>query len=718
MKTFKFQSDKGCNLRKQTEMLLSEMAEGRQMVSTNDVNNLLRELLGYQEELEMQNDELRRAKMEIEETYRRYADLYDFAPVGYMTLNKKGVITTANLTAASMLGIERQQLIQRSFSLFINPEYQNLFCDHYRRVFESNIKQTCELELVKKDGCLFCVLMESAVAIDQEGNPTNECRSVLADITNRKQAEEKVTKIAESVFDAIIMIDENELINYWNSAAEIMFGYTKDEALGKNVHTLLLPEGYPYSFRNGMETFKANSRGPIIGQRIVLPVRRKDGSQFYAEHFFAAVRSDKGWNAISVIRDYTEQKRYEDMLRDMNEKLERHVLQRTEELQKRNDELRMNILEQKMVENALRMSQNRYRMLLESLPQSIFYKNKGLVYMSCNENYTRYLNIRPDEIYEKTAFDLFPENLAKKFEEEDKMVLASGKILEKEEKLVKNGKEVVLHTVKSPVRDEKGDLVGILGIFYDVTEKATLRMEAIRARQLGSLGELAAGVAHEINNPINSVINYAQILSNKSNDGSMEKDIASRIIKESDRIANIVNSLLSIARVRDKKVEMKSVSVNTLVNETFSLTGAQLRKDGVKVKLDIPQKLPKIYANEQQIQQVFLNVISNARYALNQKYQQKGEEGKVLEVTGEEITVSGSPQVKITFYDRGTGIPANILDKIGEPFFTTKPKGSGTGLGLSICGSIIREHGGILTFDSVEGEYCKVIILLPTEQKV
>lgn len=131
--------------------------------------------------------------------------------------------------------------------------------------------------------------------------------------------------------------------------------------------------------------------------------------------------------------------------------------------------------------------------------------------------------------------------------------MKSGQTEDIEEKYIKDGCECIVHTMKTPIKDEKGNVIGILGVFWDITEKVALRMESMRSRHLVALGELAAGVAHEINNPITGVINCAQILFDKSSEESREKDIANRIIKEGKHIANIVNSLLSFARPGDRK---------------------------------------------------------------------------------------------------------------------------------------------------------------------
>jgi C4-dicarboxylate-specific signal transduction histidine kinase len=247
----------------------------------------------------------------------------------------------------------------------------------------------------------------------------------------------------------------------------------------------------------------------------------------------------------------------------------------------------------------------------------------------------------------------------------------------------------------------------------EIADRRMAEAEVIRASQLAALGELAAGVAHEINNPINGIINYAQLLLNKSGQDDIEKDLAARIIKESDRIAYIVRSLLSFTR--DGKDNRHPVQIHEIISDTLALTEAQLKKDGITLEVDIPINLPRVIVQSQQLEQVFLNIISNARYALNQKY--PGEhKNKILEIRCNKIVKKKTPHIQISFNDRGTGIPDAIRDKVMNPFYSTKPSQIGTGLGLSISHSIIKNHGGVLTIDSVEGEFTKVFIDLPAEK--
>ncbi|MDN3509864.1 MAG: PAS domain-containing protein [Candidatus Jettenia sp.] len=357
------------------------------------------------------------------------------------------------------------------------------------------------------------------------------------------------------------------------------------------------------------------------------------------------------------------------------------------------------------------ITENKWQLLYENLPLKIFYKDKNSIYLFCNENFARHLHIKMGEIAGKTDYDFFPEEVAKEHIEYDKEIIESGQKKDKEERYWKDGRELIFYMIKVPIKNEKGDIIGILGVALDVTERVKTEKDAERLRHLALLGELATGVAHEINNPITGVINCAQILFNKSSNESREKDLASRIIKEGDRIANIVSKLLSFAQGSNMK-EKSITSIQEIVSDVLTLTGTQLRKDCIKIKLDIPKDLPEILVNVQEIQQVFMNLISNARCALNQKYS-KSHSNKILEILAEGIAMNERKFVKTTFYDHGTGIPAHIRDKVLNPFFTTNRTEKGTGLGLSICHTIVNEHSGKLTIDSIEGEYTKISIILP-----
>ncbi len=247
-------------------------------------------------------------------------------------------------------------------------------------------------------------------------------------------------------------------------------------------------------------------------------------------------------------------------------------------------------------------------------------------------------------------------------------------------------------------------------LLRDITERKASRAAVIRSEQLAALGELAAGVAHEINNPINGIINYGQMLVGKDRDREMVRDIAGQIVKEGDRVAKIVENLLAFAR-REKQWRTYN-AIGEILSDSLILTAAQMRKDAIHLDVKFPKDKLRVVCNRQEIQQVFLNILSNARYALNHRYPDAHED-KRLKIAAEIIGEAKNPYVQVSFQDQGTGIPKDIVKKAMNPFFSTKPKGKGTGLGLSISHEIIKEHRGELTIESIEGQSTSVNVKLP-----
>ena len=272
-----------------------------------------------------------------------------------------------------------------------------------------------------------------------------------------------------------------------------------------------------------------------------------------------------------------------------------------------------------------------------------------------------------------------------------------------------DGRTIWVHDIVSVQMGSNGP-EKLYGYFVDITEQKRLQSQMIRSSQLASLGELAAGVAHEINNPIGGVINYAQLILNKANSDSIEADLSKRIIKEGDRIATIVKQLLSFSR--QGEIEHKLHDIQLLIDVPLALLGKKLEHDGIIVEVSIDENIGQVNCNAQQIEQVLLNLISNAQYALDKKNTQTKEEKKI-QITAKRVMKENSPFMLLEVKDYGIGIPEDVLPKIFNTFYTTKEIGTGTGLGLNISESIMELHGGKIEVDSVEGEYTKVTIKLP-----
>jgi PAS domain S-box-containing protein len=255
----------------------------------------------------------------------------------------------------------------------------------------------------------------------------------------------------------------------------------------------------------------------------------------------------------------------------------------------------------------------------------------------------------------------------------------------------------------------------VVVLVRDITAKKTSLAVAMHAERLAAVGELAAGVAHEINNPINGIINYAQIIRNKSKKSSMTNDVAERMVKEGNRIARIVESLLSFSRRRHE--EKVVVSVNDILSDSLTLTSAQMRKDSIILQISLNDALPQIMVQAHEIEQVFINIISNARYALNEKYPDP-DNNKLLQIGSRSVRVEERDYIQVSFIDHGTGIAREIIEQVKSPFFSTKTEGKRTGLGLSISHGIIEDHGGKLTLQSEEGRYTCVNVELPAWQPI
>ncbi len=264
----------------------------------------------------------------------------------------------------------------------------------------------------------------------------------------------------------------------------------------------------------------------------------------------------------------------------------------------------------------------------------------------------------------------------------------------------------------TPVRDQDDNVQKILLVARELTGDEMRKADSLRTAQMAAIGELAAGIAHEVNNPITGIINFAQLLLDDSKKDSLEAELLDRIVNEGERIALITKNLLSFARESENYNE--PIDLVQVIRDSLSLVEHQLKKDGIIISTDYSTEPCQILGNFTQIQQVILNLISNARFALNQRYKNSSPDKTISIFCAPAIREDGQKVSKISIKDSGTGIPQGILKRLFDPFFTTKPSGKGTGLGLSISYGIIQDHGGIIRVDSIMHQYTDMIIELPS----
>ena len=314
-------------LRHRAETILREEPQALSNIPPEDIQQLIHEMQVHQIELEMQNEELRRTQLQLGQTRDKYSDLYNFAPVGYFTLDKNARVVEANLTGANLLIVERRSLINSSFTRFIAPDCQDSFYLHRRRVFESATRQTCELKLLKKDGTEFYGLLESIAVPDAEGN-SKQFRTAITDITKQRHTEmvlreneEKYRQHFENDSDAVMIFDaETGQFEDANQATLDLYGYSRDEFLALNVEDISAEKE---KTRSNVKKIRG---GGAFAKRV--PLRyfdKKDGTVFPGEISAGRFTIDGRLKIIGAVRDISERQRLLDEL-ERSEEFSRSLL--------------------------------------------------------------------------------------------------------------------------------------------------------------------------------------------------------------------------------------------------------------------------------------------------------------------------------------------------------------------------------------------------------
>ena len=396
------------------------------------------------------------------------------------------------------------------------------------------------------------------------------------------------------------------------------------------------------------------------------------------------------------------------------------------------DGLISDITERKLAEEKLVASEAFYHSLVENLPQFILRKDLSERFTFANQRFCQMLGRSLDEIMGKTDFDFYPPELASKYQRDDRYVIATGRSFEAvEENVTPTGEKIYVQVVKTPILNVNGDIIGIQGIFWDITERkrweerlqkanqelaqseAALRksheelksaqLQLIQAEKMESVGTLAAGVAHEVKNPLAILMMGINYLAKKF--GGTD-EAAGQVLKEMkdaiDRADSITRGLLDFAASR--QLAVKPEDLNKLIDETVRMVRHELQKFNITVVRESADKLPPVFVDKRQIQQVFVNIFVNAIHAMPQNgtltvrtYVKQMTETSHFEGSRKLSPFwVGDSVVVAEVDDSGAGIPEENLAKIFDPFFTTKPTGVGTGLGLPVSRKIIELHGGSL----------------------
>ncbi|ALC16587.1 diguanylate cyclase with PAS/PAC sensor [Desulfuromonas soudanensis] len=571
-------SIEAADLRREAEVRLQLKTNKRLQPRTDEeVQRLLQEFEIHEIELEMQNAELSLAQAELEKTLERYSDLYEFAPVGYLNLERNGAIRAVNLRGATLLGVERSSLIGRRFENFILEADRPVLTSYLSTIFTSKRKETCELTLLNQGAGPLIVQIEQIEALVDVLYP--ECRLAMIDITMRRRAEdalrdseERMYRLAEMAVDAIIMMDECKSVTFCNTAAEKVFGFSAAEIIGRNFYQLCIPKRQLSPKKPGFDQFREEGTGPLIDRKTEVTARRKDGTEFPLEISLSSVKFQGKWHAIGIMRDVTEHNRLDLEIKDAREYAENIVETVREPLVVLNSELKIltanhsfyetfevtaeetidnfiydvgnrqwdiprlrvliekilpqdtvingyevehdfpgigrktillnarqifreeigsqiillameDITDRKLAEERVKEISRQQQAILDNIPNAAWLKDKEGRYVAANGPYSKDLGMEPMDLVGKNDFDIFPPDLAEKYEKEINEVIRTGKRTSFDETRVDSkGKTLHLEKVKTPIFNDAGEAIGVIGIIYDVTAskeiEVTLRHES------------------------------------------------------------------------------------------------------------------------------------------------------------------------------------------------------------------------------------------------
>ena len=520
-----------------------------------------------------------------------------------------------------------------------------------------------ELEFICKDGHTLWLECSLQFIRDEQGKATG----ILAegrDITERKKAEEDLRKfkaISEAAGYGIVIGNTDGIFEYVNQAFAMMHGYSVEELLGKH-----------FSAINSAEQMKRVEelhnqllqKGGYTGEEVWH--RRKDGTVFLALMNATAIRDDKGnplYFAVTSI-DITERKQAEQELKLRSE-------------------------------------------LLDSATDSIFVHDLEGFFIYVNEMACQVHGYSREEFMKLKLQDVVAPERVSGLNSDFREIVKKGQTVFESAHRRKDGSVMPVEVHGRAIELGKRKL--LLTVIRDISERRRVEEERMQLEQkaqlasrLASVGELASGIAHEINNPLTGVIGYAQLLLTRND---LSKDIKHdiEVINEgAQRVAGVIRKLLTFAR--QTKPERKHVDINESIGTTLDLRAYELASNNIKVAQRLAQDLPITIADAGQLQQVFLNLIINAETEMKLAH----GSGKLL-IKTEQVDNT----IQISFKDNGPGIAKQNLEKIFEPFFTTREVGQGTGLGLSVCHGIMTEHKGKIYAESKLGKGATFIVELP-----
>lgn len=629
-------------------------------------------------------EERKKAEEELKKEKKFSENIITTVPDSLIVVDKDLRIKTANLSFYQVFQMDPEKVIGCRITDILGDEGGKLSTELNKLLGTKTSVENLELhyQSEKSGERIFSISARGIIVTEGKGEE-EEVLVVIADVTRQKQAEEalleseeKYRTLSESLPDPVFEIDSKGKVIYANKAALDAFGRSREELLRGDVrlNNVIVESELEAARKNLGGILKGKSH---VGERTFV---RKDGGRFVGEvHSGPLYAGKKVIGARGVIRDITERKRAEEALQRFSEELELKVEERTEELKKERDYTRHLI--EASPDFQLAVDKEGKIMDVNAAFESVVGKSRDIIIGSSIYEYL------PKEETEKTIVEIFKKKKVKDIE-----LMAN---IPEKGTLIWN----VSGTVFTTPEGEKG--IYITG--RDLTERRqveeelkVMEMQLIHAGRLSSLGEMATGIAHEINQPL-TVISMAaegtlRDIDKKRFDVTTLPNDLEGIMSNVKRIDRIITHMRTFAR---KPGEIRAVKPEEVLNNAFILLGEQFKMHGILVSREIEANLPLIKVDANQLEQVFVNILTNARQAVDDREEEATKKGESFE---KRLVCRISRQNNMMVYefvDNAYGVPEEQKMRVFEPFFTTKEPGEGTGLGLSIAyGIVTRPLGG------------------------
>jgi PAS domain S-box-containing protein len=598
----------------------------------------------------------------IARSQQGYRDLIDSFDDVLLALSLDGEIRAVNRSFSDLVGTPFQQLIGRPLSEFVQDasgEGTELIDRAMPRFMERRTwSGVVHVRLKSQSSTFFFDCVAHAMLRDDRiHGVTVLCR----DITAFRKNEARFTELFETLQEGIYITTPAGAIVDANPALVRMLGYdSKEELLKKQVPEIFVDKAVRKAIRDEVE------RQPMLqGREITL--LRKDGASITCLNTAAAVRDNSG----TVVR-------YQGALMDITERQE--------------------------MERRLYQQQEFARRLVDSFPDLILVLDSARQYTFVSPRSKEILGYDPHEIQSmEFAHCAHPEDLPVLQALFDDIVARRQVFASLETRIRhKQGQWRLIRFNFSPLFNETGAIDGVVLSGRDVTDLKRLEEQLIQAEKLAAMGQMLAGVAHELNNPLTAILGVTELLRERPGMDDSSKRQLELTHRQARRAARIVQNLLEFSRPASP--QKKPLDVNGLIERTIQLHEHSLRRNNVELDFPVQPGLPGIIGDANQLIQVFLNLITNAEQAIREVR----DTGRIQIRLGR----VGS-RLAITVQDDGVGIRPEALPKIFDPFYTTKRPGGGTGLGLSICMSIVREHGGNIEAEALPAGGSAFTVYLP-----